>query len=108
MANVRDLIKMSAEEVDAIDAAGHERDAYCWAWLGEEERTVRARGFFPAEGIVEDEATGSAALRIGAFVGRPLEIRQGEGSLLHARPGPDGTVEVGGRVRDRGAQPYGR
>ena len=25
-------------------------------------------------------------------------IRQGRGSLLHARPGPDGTVEVGGRV----------
>ena len=31
-------------------------------------------------------------------IGRDIVIRQGEGSELHARPGGDGTVAVGGRV----------
>jgi hypothetical protein len=34
---------------------------------------------------------------MGAKIGRPLTIRQGVGSQLHVRPGPDGMVEVGGR-----------
>jgi predicted PhzF superfamily epimerase YddE/YHI9 len=63
--------------------------------------------FVLEEGIPEDEATGAAALRIGELLGRPLEIHQGTGSLLHARPGPDGTIEVGGRVVDRGEHAYG-
>ena len=35
---------------------------------------------------------------MGGRTGRALTIRQGVGSELHVRPGPDGTVEVGGRV----------
>jgi predicted PhzF superfamily epimerase YddE/YHI9 len=63
--------------------------------------------FVTDEGIPEDEATGAAALRIGAHLGRELEIRQGQGSVLQVRPGPDGTIEVGGRVRYRGEHGYG-
>jgi predicted PhzF superfamily epimerase YddE/YHI9 len=49
-------------------------------------------------GIGEDEATGAAAVMMGGLLGRPLEINQGVGSVLQVRPGPDGTVEVGGLV----------
>ena len=59
---------------------------------------LRARIFPNGIGIDEDEATGAAAIQFGALLGRDIVIRQGEGSELHARPGGDGTVAVGGRV----------
>jgi predicted PhzF superfamily epimerase YddE/YHI9 len=68
-----------------------------WSWLDEAAGVVRARVFATAAGIAEDEATGSAAVRMGAMLGRPLTIRQGRGSVLHAAPRPDGCVEVAGR-----------
>ncbi|MFC7744816.1 hypothetical protein ACFQXA_33650 [Nocardiopsis composta] len=49
-------------------------------------------------GIDEDEATGAAAVRLGERLRRPVSIRQGAGSRIEVRPGPDGTVEVGGRA----------
>jgi predicted PhzF superfamily epimerase YddE/YHI9 len=98
----------SPEEVDALDGPPDELGFVdCWAWIDEQAGSLRSRVFVSDEGIPEDEATGAAALRMGELLGRPLEIRQGEGSLLLVRPGPDGTVEVGGRVRDRGRQAYG-
>jgi hypothetical protein len=39
-------------------------------------------------------------------MGRELTIRQGRGSELHVRPGPGGTVEVGGRVALAGVREY--
>ena len=78
----------SPEEVDRLEA-GPTRDANVavWAWLDEEAGLIRERVFVPGGGIVEDEATGSAALRLVDLLGRELEIRQGRGSVLHARPG---------------------
>lgn len=73
---------------------------YAWAWIDEAAGILRSRYFLPAMGIGEDEATGAAAVMMGGLLGRPLEIRQGVGSVLHVRPGPDGTVEVGGVVDD--------
>lgn len=70
---------------------------YAWAWLDAATGDVRSRCFATDYGIVEDEATGAAAVLLGAKVARPLTIRQGVGSVLHARPGPAGTVDVGGR-----------
>jgi predicted PhzF superfamily epimerase YddE/YHI9 len=70
----------------------------CWAWEDEPAGQVRARVFAPRYGIAEDQATGAAAVRLVSGLGRPITIRQGAGSLLHARPGPDGSAEVGGLV----------
>ena len=67
-------------------------------WEDEERGHVRSRVFVPEHGIAEDEATGAAAVVMGARLGRPLEIRQGRGSRLTVRPGKYGRVEVGGRV----------
>ncbi len=67
-----------------------------WAWRDESAGEVRSRVFAPSHGISEDEATGAAAVRLVTSLGRPITIRQGVGSVLHARPGPAGTAEVGG------------
>jgi predicted PhzF superfamily epimerase YddE/YHI9 len=87
------------EEVEALTGAPDGLGfADCWAWEDEPGGWVRARVFAPRFGIAEDEATGAAAVRLVTQLGRPIVIRQGAGSLLHARPGPDGTAEVGGAV----------
>jgi predicted PhzF superfamily epimerase YddE/YHI9 len=98
----------SPADIDALDGPPEGLShADCWAWIDEQAGVVRSRVFVPGAGVPEDEATGSAALRLGAHLDRPLEIRQGKGSVLHARPGPDGTVDVGGLVLDYGPQSYG-
>jgi len=75
-----------------------EPGVYVWAWVDEPAGVVRAR-YFPTEFLIlEDEATGAAAVRMGAVLGRSLEIRQGIGSEILARPQADGTIEIGGRV----------
>ena len=48
--------------------------------------------------IVEDEATGAAAVAMGGDLRRDLTIRQSVGSEILVRPQPDGSVEIGGRV----------
>jgi predicted PhzF superfamily epimerase YddE/YHI9 len=70
----------------------------CWAWEDEAAGRIRARVFAPRFGIAEDEGTGAAAVRLVSRLGRPVTIRQGTGSLLFARPGPEGSAEVGGEV----------
>lgn len=89
----------SPAEVDAV--TGPPADVGfldAWAWEDEDAGHVRARVFAPEFGVPEDEATGAAAVVLTAALGRPLVIRQGTGSQLLTRPGPNGTVEVGGRV----------
>ena len=98
----------SAAEVEALDGPPDELGFVdCWAWIDEAAGVLRSRVFVLDEGIPEDEATGAAALRMGAHLGRDLEIRQGRGSVLHVRQGPEGTVDVGGRVAYRGEHGYG-
>ncbi|WP_082126703.1 PhzF family phenazine biosynthesis protein [Allosalinactinospora lopnorensis] len=87
----------SPADVDAWAGAEPGADLHIWSWEDEAAGRVRVRVFPSGMGIDEDEATGAAALRLGALLGRPLTIRQGMGSRIEVRPGPDGTVEVGGR-----------
>jgi len=87
------------EEVDALGGAPDGLGFVdTWAYEDEAAGHVRARVFAPAAGIAADAATGLAAVALAAALGRSLRIRQGAGSLLLARPGPDGTAEVGGHV----------
>jgi predicted PhzF superfamily epimerase YddE/YHI9 len=87
----------SPAEVDALGGPprGHDLIA-AWAWLDEAAGMVRARVFPVRIGIREDEATGSAAIKLAAEIGRPIDIRQGRGSRILARPRADGLVEIGG------------
>jgi predicted PhzF superfamily epimerase YddE/YHI9 len=96
-----ELIELgSPGEVEALDGppGGREDEIYLWAWADEEAGAVRSRCFSLADGVGEDEATGSAAIMLAAELGRELTIRQGGGSLLYARPLGAGRAEVGGRV----------
>jgi len=87
----------SPAEVEALEGAPEDHDlAGAYAWAG--EGTVRARVFPVSLGIDEDEATGAAALLLGALLERDLEIRQGRGSVIAVYPRQDGLVEIGGRV----------
>lgn len=89
----------SPEEVDALEGPPEGRGIVgVWAWGHGGGGLIRARVFFPDAGITEDEATGSAAMRLVAQLGQPVEIRQGRGSVIYARPLDDGYAEIGGRV----------
>jgi predicted PhzF superfamily epimerase YddE/YHI9 len=88
----------SPGEVDSLEPVHEGFGSYCWAWEDEPAGRIRARSFAAEAGITEDEATGSAALALAARLGRSIEIRQGAGSQLLARPMGDGRAEVGGRV----------
>ncbi|MEZ3160722.1 PhzF family phenazine biosynthesis protein [Microbacterium sp. BWT-B31] len=87
-------------DVDAIDPETYADGMhYVWAWIDEGAHTVRARMFAPDLGIREDEATGSAAIRLTAALGVDLDIRQGRGSRLHTHVRYLGQqIEVGGRT----------
>ncbi|MFD6418487.1 PhzF family phenazine biosynthesis protein [Streptomyces sp. NPDC060194] len=90
----------SAAEVDALPAPPPgEGWLYAWAWEDEAAGRVRARAFpRRGDGIIEDEATGAAAILLTDALGRALNIRQGRGSQILTAPGPDGLIEIGGRV----------
>ena len=89
----------SPAEVETLEGPpdGHDL-AGVWAWQDREAGVVRARVFAPRVGVVEDEATGSHAVGLAAWLGRRITIRQGHGSLILAEPQPDGSVEIGGRT----------
>jgi len=89
----------SAGELRALDSAAAQVNTYAWAWIDEAAGTIRARSFVPEAGIVEDEATGSAAIALCARLGRAIVIHQGHGSVLHCVPSGGSRVEVGGRAR---------
>jgi predicted PhzF superfamily epimerase YddE/YHI9 len=88
----------SPAEVEALSGPpdGHDL-AGAWAWLDEDAGVVRSRVFGPLVGVPEDEATGSAAVRLCSALGRPLDIRQGRASRILARPRDGGWAEIGGR-----------
>ena len=95
------------QQVDALAGPPPgEESYYAWAWEDEGTGLLRSRYFVPGLGIGEDEATGAAAVVMGARLERPITVRQGRGSLLHARPVSGGFVEVGGRCRLDAVRPY--
>lgn len=77
-----------------------------WAWQDEGRGIIRARVYANRVGVYEDEACGSASMLLAHRLGRSVTVRHGNGSLIHARPGPDGTVEVGGTVVLDGTREY--
>ncbi len=93
----------SVEDVEALDPfAFPSGQHYAYAWIDQDAGSIRSRMFAPAMGIIEDEATGAAAVALTARLGRPLAILQGEGSDLLTEPLGDGRIRVGGStVYDR-------
>lgn len=94
------------DEVAAADPAEYSDDVahYLWAWLDETAGSLRSRMFAPNLGVAEDEATGSAAVRITDYLSRDLRISQGKGSILETTWSSRGWVRVGGRVVNDGVR----
>ncbi|MGK2855489.1 MAG: PhzF family phenazine biosynthesis protein [Microbacteriaceae bacterium] len=99
----------SAEDVLAADPADYSDDVehYVWAWTNRDEGALRSRMFAPHLGIVEDEATGAAAVRMTDYLSRDLRITQGEGSEIRTWWDPTGWVKVAGRVVNAGTVQIG-
>ena len=96
----------SLDELAAADAADFPDDVphYLWAWADEPAGSVRARLFAANLGVPEDEATGSAAVRMTDYLSRDLTITQGKGSVIQTTWSPEGWVRVAGRVVDDGVR----
>jgi predicted PhzF superfamily epimerase YddE/YHI9 len=71
-----------------------------WAWINEDQGSMRVRTFASRAGLAEDEACGSGAMRMAAAFGRPLTLYHGRGSIIFARPGPPGFAAIGGYVAE--------
>jgi len=84
----------AADPADFPDDTAH----YLWSWTDRAAGSLRARMFATNLGMPEDEATGSAAMRIADFLSRDLHITQGKGSLIETTWNPEGWVGVTGRV----------
>ena len=66
---------------------------------------VNGRVMFASNlGVREDEATGSAAMRITDYLSRDLTITQGKGSVIETTWNPEGWVGVAGRVVNDGVR----
>jgi predicted PhzF superfamily epimerase YddE/YHI9 len=94
----------SVDELAAADPADFSDDVshYLWAWTDESTGALRSRVFCENLGVTEDEATGSAAVRMTDYLSRDLTITQGKGSVIKTTWSPEGWVQVGGRVADDG------
>ncbi|MDP7702730.1 PhzF family phenazine biosynthesis protein [Mycobacterium sp. TY815] len=91
---------LQADPDDFPDDIAH----YLWAWTDQASGAVRSRMFAPNLGVPEDEATGSAAVRVTEYLSRDLVITQGRGSLITTTWSPEGWVQVAGRVTEDGVR----
>jgi predicted PhzF superfamily epimerase YddE/YHI9 len=94
----------TAEELSMADPIDFSDDVphYLWTWIDEEGGQLRSRMFAAELGVVEDEATGSAAVRLTDYLSRDLEITQGRGSKIYTTWSADGWVRVAGSVVNAG------
>jgi predicted PhzF superfamily epimerase YddE/YHI9 len=89
-----------ADEADFPDDVAH----YLWTWIDESAGSLRSRFFAANLGVTEDEATGSAAVRMTDYLSRDLTITQGKGSVIETTWSPQGWVQVAGRVVNDGVR----
>ena len=96
----------SPEELATASPADFPDDTlhYLWTWTDESAGSLRSRVFAGSLGVPEDEATGSAAVRMTDYLSRDLTITQGKGSVIETTWSPDGWVRIAGRVVDDGVK----
>jgi predicted PhzF superfamily epimerase YddE/YHI9 len=94
----------TVEELAAADPQEFSDDVphYLWTWTDDTDGRLRSRMFAAELGVIEDEATGSAAVRLTDHLSRDLNITQGKGSRIFTTWSPDGWVRVAGRVVNAG------
>lgn len=91
---------LDADPADYPDDASH----YLWAWIDRSAGSLRSRVFAANLGVPEDEATGSAAMRITDYLSHDLRIAQGKGSVIETKWNAEGWVGLAGRVVNDGVR----
>jgi len=71
-----------------------------WAWIDKTKGLIRARTFASDWEIPEAQGNGSGSMVLAAKLKRDIEIKHGEGSVIFAKPAPDGCADIGGRVNE--------
>ncbi len=71
-----------------------------WAWADETKGIIRARTFAADWDILEAQGNGSGALVLAAKLGRPIEVKHGEGSITFAKPAGNNCADIGGRATE--------
>ncbi len=96
----------SVEDLTAADPDDYSDDIqhYLWTWTDKPAGALQSRMFAASLGIIEDEATGAAAIRITDYLSADLTITQGKGSHIATQWSPDGWVRLAGRVVDDGVK----
>jgi predicted PhzF superfamily epimerase YddE/YHI9 len=96
----------STDELFAADPADYPDDVnhYLWTWTDKEQGVLRSRMFATDLGVPEDEATGSAAVRITDYLSSDLTIVQGKGSVIYTEWSAEGWVRIAGRVVNDGTK----
>jgi predicted PhzF superfamily epimerase YddE/YHI9 len=69
-----------------------------WAWIDEAKGLIRARTFASDWGMPEAKGNGSGSMVLAAQLGRDIEIKHGEGSVIFAKPAINHCADIGGRV----------
>lgn len=96
----------SVEKLAAADPDDFSDDVehYLWTWTDRDAGRIRARMFAHSLGVLEDEATGAAAVRLTDYLSRDLLITQGKGSEIETQWNSEGWVRVAGGVVDDGVR----
>lgn len=89
----------SPAAVDALkvaDTVGWKK--MVWAWVDEAKGLVRARTFASKINLPEVQGNGSGSMNLAGQLKRNIEITHGDGSVIYARPAPNDSADLGGRV----------
>ena len=90
----------NAEAVEQIELEDTKawQHTMAWTWIDEAKGLIRARTFASDWDIPEAQGNGSGSMVLAARLKRGIEIRHGEGSVIYAKPAPDNSADIGGRV----------
>jgi predicted PhzF superfamily epimerase YddE/YHI9 len=90
----------SAEVVEQIklEETKDWQHTMAWAWIDKTKGLIRARTFAADWDIPEAQGNGSGSMMLAAKLGRPIEIKHGQGSVIFAKPADNDCADIGGTV----------
>lgn len=98
--NYRQLEAAKAIEEIKLEETRDWQHTMVWAWIDEAKGLIRARTFAADWDIPEAQGNGSGSMVLAAQLGKAIEIKHGKGSVIFAKPAPDGYADIGGRVTE--------
>lgn len=96
--NYRQLDSPEAVEQIKLEDTRDWLHTMVWAWIDEPKGLIRARTFAADWEIPEAQGNGSGSMVLAGKLGRAIEIKHGEGSVILAKPVTDNQADIGGRV----------